>query len=96
MRLLRARPGRGAGAGHRAETAGLRGIAAPAAVGDRVPGRREMLPGMRGGLRGARPGRGDRAGAVRAAGPREDGAGGLRELPARCPRRPAGRRPGRR
>ncbi len=40
---------------------GVRGGAAPAAGGDRVPGRGEMLPGVRGDLGRAGAGRGDRA-----------------------------------
>ena len=45
---------------------GVRGVPASAAGGDRVPGRGEMLPGVRGDLGRAGTGRGDRPGAVRA------------------------------
>ena len=55
-RLLRARPG-----GRRcpvdAETAGVRGRAASAAGGDRIPGPGQAVPGMRGDLGGAGAGR---------------------------------------
>ena len=95
VRLLRDRPERCAGRGD-AETAGVRGRAAPAAGGDGVPGSGEAMPGVRGGQHRAGAGRGDRPGAVRAAGPRQHGTGGVRELPAGRPRREAGRRADRR
>ena len=96
VRLLRDRPERCAGRGD-AETAGVRGRAAPAAGGDGVPGSGEAMPGVRGGRQHrAAPDGGDRPGAVRAAGPRQHGTGGVRELPAGRPRREAGRRADRR